>query len=146
MTETSAGSPPLSVTVSFAPLARVSPPVNVRTPPADKSRFWFLKRRHQQGFEGEIVRGLPAMAQACLAVPTVALAVLALVTVPSELRVIVPHRQLSVSVPEARPVGPVWEYSPQPPSKLTKHLNCRCPPLTPTSQRGSKDSAAVLQS
>ena len=71
------------------------------------------------------------MVQACLVVPTVALAVLALVTVPSELRVIVPHRQLSVSVPEARPVGPVWEYSPQPPSKLTKHLNCRCPPLTP---------------
>ena len=55
------------------------------------------------------MRGLPAMVQACLVVPTVALAVLALVTVPSELRVIVPHRQLSVSVREARPVGPVWE-------------------------------------
>ena len=49
------------------------------------------------------------MVQACLVVPTVALAVLALVTVPSELRVIVPHRQLSVSVPEARPVGPVCQ-------------------------------------
>ena len=50
LTETSAGSPPLSVTVSFAPLARVSPPVNVRTPPADNSRLWFLKCRQSTRF------------------------------------------------------------------------------------------------